>query len=157
GAGTLILASDNSAFIGPITLDQNAGIVTITNVNALGSITAGTTVGTNSTLQLQNVTGNINEPLILNGPGVASNGALLNVSGNNTWAGSIVLGSPNPNGSSVNMGVAAGGMLTVSGVISDVVGAGPFSLTKVDAGKLIFNNANTYRGFTSVATGILNV
>ena len=38
---------------------------------------------------MNNVTGAINETLILNGPGPINDGALLNVAGNNTWAGSV--------------------------------------------------------------------
>src|SRR5262249_53192224 len=147
----------------------NDGILTIQTPLGLGTAAGGTlvnkTLTKTGTLQLDDpntaTDGGgftiLDEQVTLNGPGVGSLGALANVRGNNTWAANIVLGSPNPNGSNVSMGVAAGGSLTVSGVISDVAGAGPFDLTKVDAGKLILNNANTYRGQTNIQTGIVNI
>jgi len=55
-------------------------------------------------------------------------------------------------------GTASLSSLIISGVIGDVAaGSGPFNLTKVDAEELIFNNANTYAGATSVQTGVLDV
>ena len=47
---------------------------------------------------MNSVSPSLNGPLILNGPGAASNGALLNVAGNNTWAGNIANGSPAADG-----------------------------------------------------------
>jgi autotransporter-associated beta strand protein len=111
----------------------------------------------------------LDEQLTLNGPGangvsstqylVGTNlGALAGGQGSNQWAGNVVLGSPTPNGSNVSIGVSAGNTLTVSGVISDVAApSGPFNLTKVDAGRLIFNNQNTYKGTTDVEMGALNI
>src|SRR5205823_10506273 len=51
GAGTLTLSGNNNGFTGPIKLDNNGGIVQITNANALGTAALGTTVGTNAQLQ----------------------------------------------------------------------------------------------------------
>ncbi len=90
GVGTLILSGTNSGFTGPVNIDN--GVLQVTSASALGSSAQGVTVGTSAQLQLNNVTGGaIGLPLTLNGPGVASSGALLNVAGNNTWAGPLQL------------------------------------------------------------------
>src|SRR5262249_52207286 len=59
GTGTLVLTAANSAFTGAIKLNDNGGIVRITNAQALGDTTAGTTVGQNAQLQVQFVSGPI--------------------------------------------------------------------------------------------------
>src|SRR5262249_28659895 len=101
GPGTLILTNDNSGFTGSITVVQ--GALNIQNAKALGDGSSPTTVlstvGKTGQLQVQNVTGPINEVLRLNGPGPSNDGALLNVSGNNTWAGAIELDSDSTLGS----------------------------------------------------------
>lgn len=148
GAGTLILTNNNSTFTGQVKIENDAGIVRITNAAALGGTTAGTTVGTNSQLQVSNVTGAISENLILNGPGSAATGALYNLAGNNTWAGTITLDSNSTIG-------AAAGSLNITGVISDL-GAG-HNLIKAGAGQIILSAANTYRGTTTINNGILTI
>jgi autotransporter-associated beta strand protein len=149
GTGTLFLVSDNSGFTGKVKLDNNSGIVNIQNANALGT-GPNTTVGTNSQLQVQGVANPITEPLLLNGPGINNTGALLNVAGNNTWAGPIELDS------AVTIGATAGS-LNISGQISDL-GAGQ-NLTKEGLGQIIFSHAggNTYRGLTTINNGILTI
>jgi len=184
GPGQIIFASANS--YNDLTY-VNDGILTIEDPLGLGTGVQGTVVNqgvaTAGTLQLQapalgpNSGGFVvlNESLILNGGGAASAGtvpfgvlgALSSSAGNNEWAGPVQIGSPWPTGSNVDIGVAANSTLIISGVISDPPPAAPplftppnappFSLTKVDAGELIFNNANTYLGNTIVASGILNV
>ncbi len=149
GLGTLILAGDNIAFNGPITLENNAGILRITHVNALGSTAAGTTIGTNSQLQVSNVVGVIPEELILNGPGISSDGALQNFAGNNIWGGPIKLDSTS------TLGATAGTTLTITGQVSDL-GAG-HSLIKEGLGTVVLAAANTYRGLTTINDGILAI
>src|SRR5262249_37042850 len=93
GQGELELTNDNggsSGFLGAIVLANNGGILTIANEHALGDGNT-TTVNPNSQLQLKNFSAPVTESLIINGVGVAANGALLNASGNNTWAGTITL------------------------------------------------------------------
>ena len=81
-----------------------------------------------------------NEPVWLNGTGVAptNTGALENVSGTNTWTGSVTLQT------SSSIGVDTGTQLTVSGIVQDppTVPTPPATLTKVDPGTLIFTNSN---------------
>ncbi|MFO0936548.1 MAG: autotransporter-associated beta strand repeat-containing protein [Gemmataceae bacterium] len=148
GTGTLTLSADNSGFLGTIQIKDNSGVMVITNALALGSITAGTTVGTGSSLQISNVMDVINEPIILNGLGVANDGALINIAGNNSWNGAITLNSNTAIGSNA-------GTLTINAVISDT-GAGN-DLYKKGTSEVILNAANTYRGTTYVENGILTL
>jgi autotransporter-associated beta strand protein len=146
GTGLLVFQNDNSTFTGPITVDQ--GILQITNANALGTTSAGATVHTNAQLQVNGVTGTILEPLFLNGPGVKNDGAILNVAGNNTWAGTVELDADSTFGSNA-------GSLNFTNTISDL-GAG-HSLTKEGVGQFIFSHANTYRGLTTINNGVLTI
>jgi autotransporter-associated beta strand protein len=124
GTGTLTLAGDNSGFAGPIQLANSGGIVVITNPNALGvaSAAGNTTVGQNASLRVAGGTGTVNEPLLLNGPGVSSDGALINLEGTNTWAGPITLSSDVTIGSQ-----AASETQTIT--ITPAGGAGSMALT----------------------------
>ena len=146
GPGLLVLTNDNSAFTGPITVVTNGGILRITNSKALGDTSSGTTVQANAQLQVQGVSGNIPESLTLNGPGPINDGALLNVSGNNTWTGPIALDSDTTLGSNA-------GTLTITSTVSDL-GAG-HNLTKEGVGTIVFAHDNTYRGLTSINNGVL--
>jgi large repetitive protein len=149
GSGTLILSGDNSAFTGPVALDNTAGTLEITTATALGSGSSATAVGNNSTLAISNVTGIIAENLILNGPGASGNqGALLNLSGNNTLSGNIELDSDAYFG-------ATAGVLDITGSISDT-GSG-HNVTKVGQGTVSFDAADTYRGSTTINNGILRI
>jgi autotransporter-associated beta strand protein len=148
GSGTLILTKNNSAFTGPVTIDNNAGFVEIANSKALGSGAHVTSVGANSTLDVASGTGTVSQSLILNGPGNGNVGALLNIAGNNTWSGGIEIDSD------VYFG-ATTGILDITGVITDL-GAG-HNVTKVGQGTVSFDAANTYRGTTTIVDGILRI
>ncbi|MBX9580938.1 MAG: autotransporter-associated beta strand repeat-containing protein [Gemmataceae bacterium] len=152
GTGTLVLGNDNSGFTGPVRVDDNSGRLVIGHRFALGSTSAPTTVGTNSTLGLLNVSGAINETLRLNGPGAANDGALNNLAGNSLWAGPIILDSNAAVG-------AAADVLIITGQISDA-GAG-HDLSKEGVAEVRLNTAgatgNTYRGQTFVNNGVLTV
>ena len=148
GGGVLTFTADNSGFTGTMRLNNNSGALVIAHPLALGSITSPTIVGTGSSLRLSNVTGVINEPLILNGLGVANDGALLNLAGNNTWAGPITLDSNAALG-------ATKGTLAINGKVGDL---GPgWGILKEGPGEVQLNAANTYRGTTTVNHGILTV
>src|SRR5262249_1766591 len=114
------------------------------------SISAGTTIGTNAQLQLDNAaTMSIAEPLILNGPGLTNTGALLDVQGNHQWLGGIAMDSD------VTLGANARTTLTISGQISDLGAA--HDLTKEGDGTIVFARDNTYRGLTTINHGILRI
>jgi autotransporter-associated beta strand protein len=150
GAGTLILTNDNSGFTGPFSIDSNGGVVRILHASALGDPVQLFTVGANSQLQIDSVAGTIAKPLVLNGAGPSSNGALLNVAGTNTLSGTVLLDSD------ATLGATAGAMI-LNGLISDS-GVG-HNLTITGAGRVTLAHAsgNTYRGTTTVNSGVLNV
>ncbi len=139
GAGTLVLANDNSGLSGAVTV--SAGALQVGDPNALGTTSAGTTVLAGAQLQVANPGGDIAEPLTLNG-------TLRNVSGDNTWAGPITLTSNSA------IGVDGGTSLIVTG---DIKGGAGISLSKVGVGSLFLDSANDYLGPTLVQAGVLNV
>ena len=152
GPGTMELTRDNTVYTGAITLANSGGIVVASHHNALGDGAGGTTtVNVNSQLQLKNLASPVTERLILNGTGVADNGALLNTTGNNTWLGLITLDS------SSSIGVAENTELNITAQITDT--AGGHNLTKEGRGRLIFSRVggNTYRGQTIIDDGILTI
>jgi fibronectin-binding autotransporter adhesin len=149
GVGTLILTGDNSGFTGPFSINNNGGIVRIQHASALGGANAIFTVRVNSQLQLDNVPITaIAKNLVLNGAGVSSDGALLNLGGTHTLSGNIELDSE------VTIGATVGAM-TLNGVISDS-GAG-HSLTVVGGGMVELSGPNTFRAGTTIGGGVLSI
>jgi autotransporter-associated beta strand protein len=115
-------------------------------------------------LQLQGAVAIGVEALTLNGSGVSNDGALRNVSGNNSWAGAVTLGSAatiasdadtlSLNGAIDNNGHA----LTVAGAGNTTVGAaisGTGGLTKEGAGTLTLNAASSFAGNITIIEGTL--
>ena len=147
GNGILVLSNDNSNFTGPIQVADTGGVLRITNSKALGDSVGETTVGTNSTLQVSNVAGSINEPLRLNGPGVSNLGALRSFAGANTWSGTVILDSD------ATFGAAVGTSVNLTGQISDT--GTSRNVTKEDFGEVRFSGSNTYRGSTTINNGVL--
>ncbi len=182
GTGKMALTAANT-FSGITTI--TAGILNIQNgaalgqvSSSLGSTTNGTVVSTGAQLQLQGgITVGL-ETLTLNGTGItATDGALRNLSGNNTYNGFVYLGSSSrinadagttlsiTNTTSVNGtildGLTAGQNLTVGGagntVINGGIGANITNLTKADAGTLTLAGTNGYAGTTTVSTGAVKL
>jgi autotransporter-associated beta strand protein len=170
GTGSVTLSGSNS-FTGPVYV--NAGRLNLQNGGALGA-SYGVTVAAGAALELQN---NISLPstipLTIAGTGFAGDaagntGALNNVSGNNTWAGPITLGS----GGSIINSAAVGSTLTLSGAIglgassltfsgngntsvtNAITGSG--SVIKAGNGFLSLAAGNTYTGGTFVNGGVVN-
>ncbi|MEY2488319.1 MAG: hypothetical protein QOC70_261, partial [Verrucomicrobiota bacterium] len=168
GAGTLTLSGANS-YTGATTL--SAGVLNIQNVTGLGTIAGGTTVTTGAALQLQGTIAVGNEALTLDGTGISSDGALRNISGNNSWAGAITINSTtriNSDSGTLTLDVASGNAITGSNdnllfggtgnvTVNDVIATGTGTLTKDGTGTLTLNAANTYTGATTVSAGILNI
>ncbi|GEM_PF-1047857 len=156
GLGRIIFRANNT-YGGVTTIYQ--GALNIQNANALGTIANGTIVQTGAALELQGLVspGGINpfanEPLTLNGTGIANTGALRNVQGDNRWQGPITLQSTSA------IGADAGTNLTVSSTISDPNATGPAggALHKVGQGKVIFTTSHTYRGQTLIDEGVLDI
>ena len=165
GAGTMYLTHDNitgGGYTGTVTV--SAGVLNISNGNALGTTVGGTTVSSGAALQLQGGISVGAEPLTVNGTGISSDGALRNISGNNSWAGSVTSTSL----ARIN---SDAGTLTLSGAITStaelrVGGAGNTtfsggtlsltSLTKDGSGTLTISDAVSYSGATAISgTGTL--
>ena len=164
GSGTLFLTGSND-YTGTTTI--SGGVLSISSNTALRSAAGGTMVASGAALQLQGNANLGNEALTLSGTGIASDGALRNISGANAVGGPVTLAtdtrinseaglltlSGNFSGAGKNLTVGGGGDTTVSGVI----GTGGGSLTKDGNGLLQLNAANTYTGGTTVNAGTLSV
>lgn len=169
GTGTLVF-SGNNTYVGATNVQ--AGILNIRSNTALGSTTLGTSVSANATLQLQGGLTVSGESLTLAGLGYGGNGALENVSGNNTWTGGIAL-------SSVTTRIQSdSGTLTVStsGITSStpsaalqIAGAGNTyvassigtgitgGVTKMGSGTLTLAGGDSYSGGLNVQGGTVSV
>ncbi|MBC7967916.1 MAG: autotransporter-associated beta strand repeat-containing protein [Fuerstia sp.] len=156
GTGRLTLSGTNTYF--GETLIQE-GVVQMKNSSALGSPTGPTKVSAGAGLELTNIELgggevidlNVSEPLQLSGTGFGNGGALRNLKGSNTWAGSVTLLAA----SSVAVDLAADG-LTVAGLISGGISRS-LSLTKGGVGEMLLTQNNSYTGTTVVQNGILTV
>lgn len=169
GAGTLVLSgSGANTYGGTTTVSQ--GALNIRKASALGGTGTGTTVAAGAALQIQGGVTIDPEPLTINGTGIGGAGALVNVSGGNTWSGNVTLGAASTIGSSggtltVNGNINNGGfLLTVTGAGSTVFGgagvlSGTGGLTKTGDGTLTLSGTgvNTYTGTTTVSDGALNI
>lgn len=173
GSGTLILTGDNN-YTGVTTV--SAGILNIRHANALGSIANRTTVSAGATLQIQGGITTANESLTLNGAGFVGaggvgiqNGALVNVSGNNNYAGLLTLGAASTISSDsgtlnlTNAGTITGATfgLTLTGAgdgrIDSILGTTTGTLTKSGTGTWALTAANTSTGLVTVENGTLQL
>lgn len=168
GEGTLVLSAANT-YAGATTI-QN-GILEARNNSALGGTGSGTTVQSGGTLALSNNITINTETLSLNGTGEDGRGALLNLSGNNTYNGAINLAGDSTiaaEAGTLTLGtsaaIAAGGnaltFLADSGSTiqgNSVISGTGTTLTKNGEGTLVLNAANTYTGGTTVNAGVLRV
>jgi fibronectin-binding autotransporter adhesin len=164
GTGTTILTGTNS-YAGATTI--TAGVLNLQNATALGTSAAGTSVTSGAALELQGDIAVGAEALALNGTGVSSGGALRNLSGTNSYAGALTLGSAsrinsdagaltlsgNISGAAQNLTIGGAGNTTVSGAIGTTAG----TLTKDGAGTVVLTGANTYSGTTTISAGTLQV
>jgi fibronectin-binding autotransporter adhesin len=168
GNGTLVLSGANTyAGVTAIT----AGVVNVRTASALGAITSGTTVSTGAALELQGGVAVGAEALSLSGSGILGGGALRNVSGTNSWAGTVVI--TQSTGASI---LSDAGLLTISGVVSGsasgtaltIGGAGDItisastantitSMTKVGAGTLRFTADPNQVGITTINEGVIEL
>ena len=171
GGGSQTLTGVNT-YAGSTTV--NSGILNIQSDSALGTTAGGTSVGSGGTLQLQ---GGIHvgaEALTISGVGSAGqNGALVNVSGNNTYAGLLawtsgatatIISSDAGNLALTNSGTIAisggrNGVLTGSGngsIAGGLSGTGS-GLIKNGTGTWTLTGNNTYTGATAVNAGTLTL
>ncbi len=163
GAGTLILSGANT-FTGLTTI--SAGVVQIQNATGLGTTAGGTSIASGARLELANNITVGAEALTLLGTGGGS-GALLNVSGSNTFGGDLTLGGATTIGSTsgtLTLTGAIGGAaqdLTVSGaghvISSGIIDTTTGTLTKTGAGSLTLSGANTFTGDVTITGGTVSV
>ena len=178
GTGTWTLSGANTYLLQTLV---NAGILNIRNNSALGAVVssetvpsaanAGTVVASGATLQLQNNISVGAEALTLSGTGAAGqNGALVNVSGTNSYAGALTLGTANVTISSDSGSLALTSTTAIVGGTRalTLTGAGNGSLAaamdttvsglaKNGTGIWTISGASTYTGATAVNAGTLNV
>lgn len=146
----------------------NGGVLSVSHNNALGSTANGTVVASGAALELQGgITTPAGEGLTISGSGISNNGSLRNISGNNTWAGSI------SQGAAATIGADSGTTLTLSGAINNsgnlltLDGAGDFTvsgaisgaggLTKDGSGTATLSAANNMSGAATINAGTLTL
>jgi autotransporter-associated beta strand protein len=164
GTGRMIL-SGASTYTGATAV--NAGVLNIQNSTALGTTAGGVTVADGAALEMQGGIAVGAEALQISGTGISNTGALLNVSGDNSWAGIITLGSAsriNSASGDLTLSNTITGLnhdLTIGGagdtIISGIIDTGTGTLTKDGAGALTLSGANTYTGGTTLSVGTLNI
>jgi fibronectin-binding autotransporter adhesin len=161
GSGTLTLSGGNT-YTNATTI--SAGVVNIQSATGLGTTAGGTTVSSGAALQLQGGIAVGAEALTLNGSGIASDGALRNISGNNSYAGAVTLSSASTINSdagtlTLSGDVATGGFALTFGGTSSIIESGIISgtggLIKNNAGTVTLSGVNTYSGATTLNGGVL--
>ncbi len=167
GVGTQTL-SGNNTYSGLTTV--SAGVLDLQSGNALGSTVAGTTVATNVALQLSGGIAVGAETLSIVGGGIVNTGAIRNLSGNNSWAGTITLTGQTrfvSDAGSLTLGGVTGAQNLILSGAGDVVLGGPITLgigfiskdnlVGGGTGALTLSGANTYSGATMVTAGTLRL
>jgi autotransporter-associated beta strand protein len=168
GLGILTL-SGNSTYSGTTVI--NGGVINVQHNNGLG-MSSLVSVAANTTLELQNNVSIPALPLSLTGTGNTSNaGALRNISGDNSWAGTITLitstvfigsdagtlslSASNSINSPTNipLGFIGNGNMNVLGSIT----TGSATLIKYGVGTLTLSGENTYTGITNIFAGVLKL
>lgn len=141
GTGTMTMSSPN-AYTGLTTISN--GVIIVTHDKVFGETNQGTVVVDGAALGFQDdVVYSALENLTISGSGITNTGVIRSYSGNNTFAGDILMTGDSAIGSDVNI-------LTLSGVLNN----GGFGLTTVGAGQIVFAGqiAGT-GGFTNSNTG----
>ena len=166
GTGALTISNANT-FTGNTLI--SAGYVEMQNTAALGTNAGTVTVAANgAALRLSGGIAVGAKALSLTGTGIANDGALRNVSGNNSYAGAISLGGTARINSDSGTLTLTGGIsatnqnLTFGGAgnitESGVIGTGSGTLTMDGTGTVTLSNtANTYSGQTLIQNGTLSV
>lgn len=162
GTGTLILQTANS-YNRNTTVQR--GALELQNGGALGLPGNQTQVVNGATLVLAPQSGTgitiAGQTLDVTGTGNANQGAVVNLSGNNSWTGPVIfdivqdiLPSPAPT-PLVGINVVAG-LLSIGGSVSgSTTSPQLYRLDKTGQGTLIFNQDNTYGGGSLIEAGTL--
>jgi autotransporter-associated beta strand protein len=142
----------------------------IQNAQGTGTTAGGVVVASGAALELQGGITVGAETLSLNNAGVSTGGALRNISGDNTWGGTITLvtnavrinsdagtltlsAANSITATAIGLTLGGAGNITVSGTITTTSG----TLTKANGGTVTLSGTNTYTGLTTVSAGILNI
>jgi autotransporter-associated beta strand protein len=172
GTGQLILSGTNTSYTGVTTI--NSGVVKVQNSGALGNsavTTQNTIVKTGAALQIDGASLTIAEAITISGTGISNDGVIRNISsstGTNKIAGPITLAADAEINSDANtLQFSSAGLINTGTYSLTLGGAGVISalgvifgsgaITKIDAGSLILNAANTYTGVTNINTGFVNI
>ncbi len=169
GMGTTraLFASSNN-YTGDTTV--NAGALTISHANALGATSAGTTVASGASLRMSNGITVSGEALSLNGTGLDSNGALVSVSGSNSYSGLITLAGTayigatnssaltvsNVSGGANELWVVGAGTTTIAGGATNSGSGTAFVKTNTGAAVLMASNAWSGNEFIREGTVVLS-
>jgi autotransporter-associated beta strand protein len=166
--GALILAGTN-AFTG--TFNITDGSVRITSPSSLGSTVQGTVVSSGAALELSGAFTTEAEALTVAGTGIASGGAIRNISGNNTYTGAVTLSAASRVQSDMDtlvFDVASGNAITAADqdltlggagniTIADGINLGTGVLTKDGTGLALLSGSSNTLGVVSVTGGTLKV
>jgi autotransporter-associated beta strand protein len=153
GGGALTLGGANS-YDGVTTI--NGGTLVVTNNTGLGSVNGGTVIASaGGTLRLGNGVTVSGESLALLGNGDNYGALQAAANSTSTWAGPVYLQS-NAGTASPRLGAGAGGVLTVSGPISNgASGVNLYISPHASGGRVILSGTNTYSGLTGIVRGTL--
>jgi fibronectin-binding autotransporter adhesin len=163
GTGKLVLSGANT-YTGATIIA--GGVVDVQNPLALGTTAGSTMVNSGAELDFETNVAVGAETVTLNGSGTSGNGALRNISGNNSLSGSISLGSASMIGSdlgtlSLSGGISNGGFTLTFGGAGNTAESGAISgsgdLAKSGSGNLTLSGANSYTGATTVSGGTLTL
>jgi len=168
GNGALVIAAGGD-YTGATTIGSGGEIIAA-HANALGTTGAGTAVSSGGALWLSNNITIGAEALSLVGTGVSTDGALKNVSGNNTFGGAITLGGATTiqaaSGTSLNLsgGITGAGIaLTINGTGNTTISGTGINtstggaLTKDQSGVLTILASSDYTGGTTLSAGTIRV
>jgi autotransporter-associated beta strand protein len=171
GIGTLELTANNT-YTGATMV--SAGTLRMLQADALGT-TGGVTVAGGAALELKNNITVGTKALSLNGTGISGGGALRNISGTNSWAGTVTLTNvagvhritsdadtlalsniTEAGGNNKNLTFDGAGDVIIGGNITTDV-ATDLQLTKDGTGTLIINGATNNYGITTISNGTLQI
>jgi autotransporter-associated beta strand protein len=160
GTGTQTLGGANN-YSGATLV--NAGILSVSHNNALGTTGGTTTVAGGASLELQNnVT--LAESVSINGTGAGGTGALRNLSGNNTYSGTLTMaGAATITSDADNLTLSGADITGANALTFDGAGqttvarniATTAAVIKNGVGIAELQGANTYTGATTVNNGTL--
>lgn len=165
GTGTLTLSGANNH---SGATNVTAGVLKISHSTALGTTTTGTVVSSGAALEVEGDITVGSEALSIAGSGVAGGGALRNISGNNTYggtvtqtaastissdAGTLTLTAPTAITGAQNLTFSGAGAVVVAGAVSTGTG----NLVRQGTGVTVLQGVSSYSGTTTVSGGVLQV